>query len=101
MAQTVWSQLMADGEIVLQLHHDGPDDDHAALVSDGPRGNGVLVWFEVDDFDSAVARAHGLNAVIEREPAINPNAKQPELWLRDPDGYVVVIAGPSEYRPRS
>ena len=31
---------------------------------------------------------------------VNPNAKQRELWLRDPDGYTVVLAGPSEYRPR-
>jgi hypothetical protein len=25
----------------------------------------------------------------------------PEIWLRDPDGYLVVLAGPSEYRPRA
>jgi len=25
----------------------------------------------------------------------NPNANQREIWLRDPDGYVVVIAGPT------
>lgn len=23
-----------------------------------------------------------------------------EIWLRDPDGYLGVVAGPSEYRPR-
>jgi hypothetical protein len=32
---------------------------------------------------------------------VNPNAKQRELWLRDPDGHTVVLAGPSEYRPRA
>jgi hypothetical protein len=26
---------------------------------------------------------------------------QQEIWLCDPDGYVVVLAGPSEWRPRS
>ena len=96
-----FEQLMHDGEIVMQLHHDGPDDDHADLMaSDVPRGNGVLVWFEVADFDAAVARAQTIGATIQREPHINPNAKQSELWLRDPDGYLVVIAGPSEYRQR-
>ena len=96
-----YEQLMHDGEIVMQLHHDGPDDDHAALLSDdGSRGNGVLAWFEVADFESAAERANTLGATIEREAHKNPNAKQLELWLRDPDGYVVVIAGPSEYRPR-
>ncbi len=97
-----YEQLTHDGEIIMQLHHDRPDDDHTALLSDdGARGNGVIAWFEVADFDAAVQRARALGARIEGEPQINPNAKQSELWLRDPDGYLVVIAGPSEYRPRS
>jgi hypothetical protein len=32
---------------------------------------------------------------------LSPNALQQEIWVRDPDGYLVVIAGPSEYRPRA
>jgi len=28
---------------------------------------------------------------------MNPMAKQMEIWLRDPDGYRVVVAGPSKY----
>ncbi len=96
-----YEQLMMDGELVMQLHHDGPDDDHAELmVNDAPRGNGVLMWFEVADFDAVAARATELGATVERAPQMNENAKQLELWLRDPDGYTVVIAGPSEYRPR-
>ena len=27
-------------------------------------------------------------------PKVNPSANHREFWLRDPDGYVVVIAGP-------
>ncbi|MEO5744209.1 MAG: hypothetical protein ABIQ53_06415 [Terracoccus sp.] len=30
----------------------------------------------------------------------NPSAGQQEVWLRDPDGYVVELAGPSPHRPR-
>ena len=26
-------------------------------------------------------------------PHVNPNARHRECWLRDPDGYVVVLAG--------
>jgi hypothetical protein len=47
-----------------------------------------------------VQRTRDLGAVIERDVHVNPNAKQQEIWLRDPDGYRVVLAGPSEYRPR-
>ena len=41
-----------------------------------------------------------LGAHVERDVHLNPNAQQQELWLRDPDGYLVVLAGPSPYRPR-
>ncbi len=96
-----YDQLVHDGELVMQLHDSEPDEHHDSLVdATAVRGNGVLVWFEVADFDSAVARASELEAEIVREPTTNPNAKQQEMWLRDLDGYQVVIAGPSEYRPR-
>jgi hypothetical protein len=52
----------------------------------------VLLWFETDAFDAAVARAHALGAEIIQEPFVNPNARHLECWLRDPDGYVVVLA---------
>jgi hypothetical protein len=52
----------------------------------------VLLWFQDDAFD-AVARARALGAEILEEPHSNPNAKHREIWLRDPDGYVVVLAG--------
>ena len=67
-----------------------------------PVGNGVLVWFEVpeNDFDAVVERARKAGAEVVRDVEINPNAKQRELWFRDPDGYLVVVAGESPYRPR-
>ena len=34
-----------------------------------------------------------LGADILEEPHVNPNARHRECWLRDPDGYVVVLAG--------
>jgi hypothetical protein len=46
-------------------------------------GNGVLLWFEVDDFDAAVARARGLEAPILLDVHRNPNANHRELWIRD------------------
>lgn len=96
-----YEQLLHDGELVMQLHHGGEDEHHGPLVDpEVARGNGVLVWFEVRDFDAAVGRARASGAPIVRDVATNPNARQQELWLRDPDGYLVVLAGPSAYRPR-
>jgi catechol 2,3-dioxygenase-like lactoylglutathione lyase family enzyme len=97
-----YDQLVSGGELILQLHHIDVDDHHGPLASgDVPLGNGALLWFEVSDFDAAVQRARDVEAHIERDVEVNPNAKQQEIWLRDPDGYRVVLAGPSQYRPRA
>src|SRR4029453_16362073 len=58
----------------------------------GACGNGVLLWFQVDDFDAAVSRAHALPAEVLDGPRVNPNANHREIWVRDLDGYVVVLA---------
>jgi hypothetical protein len=97
-----YEQVVRDGEILLQIHRLDVMDHHGPLADPAvPLGNGVLVWFEVADFEGAVARARSLDAPIERDVHTNPNARQQELWLRDPDGYRVVVAGPSEWRPRT
>jgi catechol 2,3-dioxygenase-like lactoylglutathione lyase family enzyme len=85
--------MLCDGRLVLQLHA-WDEDDHPNLVNaDAARaGHGVLLWFEVDDFDAAVERARSLKAQVVEELHVNPNSGRRELWLRDPDGYVVVIA---------
>ncbi len=96
-----YEQIVSGGELILQLHRIDVEDHHGPLASDGvPLGNGVLLWFEVSDFDAAVQRVRELGAHVERDVHVNPNAKQREIWLRDPDGYRVVLAGASEYRPR-
>lgn len=59
-----------------------------------PIGNGVFLWFEVDDFQEVVARARQINAPVVRDVHVNPNAQHLELWIKDLDGYTVVIASP-------
>ena len=48
----------------MQLHAFDVAHDHGPIGDrdDKPYGNGVLLWFEVDDFDDAAARAAELNA---------------------------------------
>jgi uncharacterized glyoxalase superfamily protein PhnB len=96
-----YERLVARDEIVLQLHRRDVEHHHGPIgdPGDGPCGNGVLLWFEVDDFDAAVRRAAELRAAVVRERHRNPPSGDGgpahwELWLRDPDGYVVVLASP-------
>jgi catechol 2,3-dioxygenase-like lactoylglutathione lyase family enzyme len=90
-----YDRILYNGELILQLHA-WDEEDHPNLVNAdlAPCGHGVLLWFEVSDFDAAVARARSLRAQIIQEPHVNPNPQHREIWLRDPDGYVVVLAGP-------
>ncbi|QOJ19160.1 MAG: VOC family protein [Phycisphaeraceae bacterium] len=96
-----YERLIRNGRLVLQLyqwdveHHHGLIGDRAAR----PYGNGVLLWFEIDDFDAAVARAAVLQAEIVRPRHRNPptgdgGPNHWEIWLRDPEGYTVVLASP-------
>ncbi|WP_208764271.1 VOC family protein [Bradyrhizobium guangdongense] len=76
--------------------HDWNADHHHGAIGDPAQaiGNGILIWFEVDDFQEVVARARQLNAAVVREVHINPNAQHLELWIKDLDGYTVVVASP-------
>jgi hypothetical protein len=55
-------------------------------------GNGLLLFFRVDDFDMAPPRARALVARLEEEPHVNPNTGTREFSLRDPDGYYVTVS---------
>lgn len=91
-----YERLLHGGELVLQLHN-WDQDHHHGYIGDPrskPYGNGALLWFETHDFDGTVQRAHDLDAEIVAEAHFNPNARHREIWLRDLDGYTVVLASP-------
>ena len=89
-----YEMLLSDGALVLQLHHWEADEHPHLGDPKAAVGNGTLLWFATDDFDAAVTRARKISAHVLEGPLFNPNAQQRELWVRDPDGYVVVLAGP-------
>jgi catechol 2,3-dioxygenase-like lactoylglutathione lyase family enzyme len=91
----VYDRISCSGRLLLQLHA-WDEENHPNLVNAdaAPPGHGVLLWFQVDDFDSVVERARGMGAEIIEEPHINSAPRHREIWLRDPDGYVVVVASP-------
>jgi catechol 2,3-dioxygenase-like lactoylglutathione lyase family enzyme len=91
----VYERLSASGRMILQLHAwDAEDHPNLVDADAAPPGHGVLLWFQLADFDSAIARAQRLGAEVVLPPHVNPAPQHREMWLRDPDGYVVVIASP-------
>ena len=93
-AHDYFGQLLdSDGTVLLCLHQWG-DHEHPSLMSpdDATPGNGLLLFFRVDDFEPALQRARGLVSRLEEEPHINPNTRTKEFSVRDPDGYYVTIS---------
>ncbi len=89
-----YEQLIdAQGVLLLQLHHwDAHEHPHMGDPARRPYGNGVMLWFQIDDFDDALVRAAAMSALVLEGPLFNPRARHRELWLADPDGYHVVLA---------
>jgi len=93
-AHDYFGQLLdSDGTVLLCLHQWG-DHEHPSLMSPdhATPGNGLLLFFRVDDFELALQRARGLVSRLEEEPHINPNTRTKEFSVRDPDGYYVTIS---------
>ena len=83
----------ADGTVLLCLHSWGAHE-HPTLASraHAQPGNGLLLFFLVDDFDAALVRAQALVAQLEEEPQVNENTGAVEFAVRDPDGYYVMVS---------
>jgi len=89
----LYDRVFSSGHMILQLHA-WDEEQHPNLINANaaPPGHGVLLWFQVTDFDAAVDRARNLQAEVIEDAHFNPAPRHREIWLRDPDGYVVVIA---------
>ena len=85
--------LDADGTVLLCLHEWGAHE-HPTLVSPdrAEPGNGLLLFFRVDDFDEALSRASSLVGQLEEQPRVNPATGTREFAVRDPDGYYVMVS---------
>ena len=89
-----YEMLMDGDEVVAQLHQwEADEHPHMGDPADASRGNGVLLWFATDDFDRIVERVERIGAIVLDGPLKNPNSHLREVWLRGPEGYVVVAGG--------
>lgn len=95
-----YDRLTHGGTLIMQLHHWDTEHEHGPIGDpQQAHGNGVLLWFETDEFDAVVDRATAMRAEVVKPPHRNPlegdgGPNHREVWLRDLDGYVVVVASP-------
>ena len=85
--------LDSDGTVLLCLHGWGAHG-HPSLTSphSAKPGNGLLLFFRVDNFEVALPSARALVSRLDEEPHVNPSTGTAEFSLRDPDGYYVTIS---------
>ena len=83
----------SDGTVLLCLHAWGGHE-HLSLTSSvhAQPGNGLPLFFRVDQFDTALSSARTLVSRLDEEPYLNRNTGTLEFSLRDPDGYYVTIS---------
>ena len=90
-----YEMLMDGSDLVAQLHHwEADEHPHLGDPDEPSRGNGVALWFATDDFDAVLERVEASGAAVLEGPLVNPNSRQRELWMRGPEGYLVVVSGP-------
>ncbi|WP_040454898.1 VOC family protein [Kribbella catacumbae] len=88
-----YEQVLVDGELVLQLHRLEVGHHHGTIGDPAlPLGNGVALWFQLGALEPAIARAARIGATVQTALHHNPNAHHEEIWLRDPNNYLVVLA---------
>ncbi|HKT31748.1 MAG TPA: VOC family protein [Gammaproteobacteria bacterium] len=93
-AHNYFGQILdSDGTVLLCLHEWGAHE-HPTLTSPdhATPGNGLLLFFRVDEFDKALFSARTLVRRFEEEPHSNPRTGTMEFALRDPDGYYVMVS---------
>jgi catechol 2,3-dioxygenase-like lactoylglutathione lyase family enzyme len=93
-AHDYFGQIVDADEMVLLCLHKWGAHEHPSLTSphDVAPGNGLLLFFRVDNFEIALLAARALANGLEEEPHVNPNTGTMEFSLRDPDGYYVTIS---------
>jgi catechol 2,3-dioxygenase-like lactoylglutathione lyase family enzyme len=74
-----YERLVDGDQLVMQLHNFDVEHDHGRIgqPDDRPYGNGVLLWFEVDDFDAVVNRGTQMGVHVVMAPHRNPPEGEP------------------------
>jgi catechol 2,3-dioxygenase-like lactoylglutathione lyase family enzyme len=92
-AHDYFGQILDDDGTVLLCLHSWGEHDHPSLTQATPSaGNGLLLFFRVDNFAETLARARELSPVLDEQPNRNPATGTLEFALRDPDGYYVMVS---------
>lgn len=84
--------LTSDATVVLCLHKWGEHEHPTMLNAEKEAGNGLILFFRVDNLDHILKNAKQLNANIEKDIHYNENSLKNQFILRDLDNYYLIIS---------
>lgn len=79
-----------NGVQILSLHLWG-EHDHPTFTTPANAGNGLILYFLVEDLALIWENAVKLGASVEKEPSLNANSGRREFSIRDLDNYYISI----------
>ncbi len=87
-------EILADqDDTVILCLHKWEEHNHPTLSN--PKitvGNGLILYFRVDNLSDLWQNAKRLNVKIEEEPHLNENSGKEEFSIRDLDNYYLIIS---------
>ncbi|MGO3108907.1 MAG: VOC family protein [Sphingobacterium sp.] len=84
--------LTSDDTVVLCLHKWGEHQHPTMQHSEMEAGNGLILFFRVDNLATIFDNATNLNARIEKEIHYNENSLKNQFIVRDLDNYYLIIS---------
>lgn len=85
--------LVSDNDVVLLCLHKWGEHEHPTMTSpDIIPGNGLILYFRTENINDVREKVKKLGSSVEKDIQLNPNSRQMEFSLRDPDGYYLTIA---------
>ncbi len=89
----IFEILTSGNNVVLCLHKWGEHEHPTKVKPTSDNGNGIILFFRVDDVNEIFENAKTLQAGIEKEIHYNENSLKNQFTLRDLDGYYLIISG--------
>lgn len=83
--------VFENNEVLLCLHKWGAHGHPTMTDPDITPGNGLILYLRTENMNEIRQNAEKAGALIEEDVHLNPNSRNMEFSLRDPDGYYLTI----------
>ena len=88
----IFEILTSENNVILCLHKWGEHEHPTLFNPEKEIGNGLILFFRVNNLNEKFRNAGKINAKIEKEIHYNENSHRNQFILRDLDNYYIIIS---------